>query len=294
MQYRKSGRMTTAKRVLTVLALVAYGAVLIKVMVFKDVPTIHLGVMMLNFSGTDGGHPPNFVPFKTIGPYLLGANGLIIAGINLVGNIIFLVPIGVLAAIAHARMMWRRLLAVAIVAGLTIEALQVVLQVGIFDIDDVILNALGVVIGYSTFVILDNWMRARKYARIGVAVVSVAMAAALAVYVVYPKGGQPMLPAAQQTSGVGAGGSRPDLCGGTGGTGQIVAIGSHELTIKRNDGVMQTLKLTDHTVIKTPAGEASESDLKTGDRVTLVVLDRSTASTVLVCDTPSSTHRSMD
>src|SRR4051812_14806050 len=85
-----------ALRALASILLFVYSAILIRVMVFKDVPTLQVGGLMLDFSGTDGGHPANFVPFKTIGPYLFGNYGLLIAGINLVGNIIFLVPVGFL------------------------------------------------------------------------------------------------------------------------------------------------------------------------------------------------------
>jgi len=84
------------KTVLSTFLLIAYCAILIKVMVFKDIPPIRVGSLILNFAGTNAGHGPNFVPFKTILPYLLGFKGWIIAGINLVGNIALLVPIGFL------------------------------------------------------------------------------------------------------------------------------------------------------------------------------------------------------
>jgi PBP1b-binding outer membrane lipoprotein LpoB len=79
-----------------------------------------------------------------------------------------------------------------------------------------------------------------------------------------------------------------DLCGGTGGNGQIVSVGNNEFTMKRNDdGSEQIIHLTDRATIKTSAGSASLSDLKIGYRVTLVGgpnPDGSfTADTVVVC-----------
>ncbi len=79
-----------------------------------------------------------------------------------------------------------------------------------------------------------------------------------------------------------------DLCGGTGGNGQIVSVGNNTFTIKRSgDGSEQTINLTSPATIETSAGPASLSDLKTGDRVTLVGgpnPDGSfTADTVVVC-----------
>src|SRR5919108_5650462 len=62
-----------------------------------------------------------------------------------------------------------------------------------------------------------------------------------------------------------------DLCGGTGGNGQIVSVGKNEFTMKRNDnGSDQIIHLTDRATIETSTGSASLSDLKIGYRVTLI------------------------
>src|ERR1051326_2089192 len=114
------------KRVMAAVLLIAYCAILIKVMVFKDIPPIRIGSLILNFAGTNAGHGPNFVPFKTIGPYLLGYNGWIIAGINLVGNIALLVPIGLLAPLLYRNMTWKKALALGVAAGLSIEGMTTV------------------------------------------------------------------------------------------------------------------------------------------------------------------------
>ncbi len=79
-----------------------------------------------------------------------------------------------------------------------------------------------------------------------------------------------------------------DLCGGTGGKGQIVSVGNNSFTIKRNDnGNSQIIHLTGQATIKTSTGPIPASDLKTGERVTLVGgpnPDGSfTADTVVVC-----------
>ena len=80
-----------------------------------------------------------------------------------------------------------------------------------------------------------------------------------------------------------------DLCGGTGGNGQIVSVGNNEFTMKRNDdGSDQVVHLSSQAIIKTSAGSVSLSDLKVGYRVTLVGgpnPDGSfTADTVVVCN----------
>ena len=80
-----------------------------------------------------------------------------------------------------------------------------------------------------------------------------------------------------------------DLCGGTGGNGQIVSVGDNEFTIKLDaDGSDMVVHLTGQATIKTSAGPASLSDLKIGYKVTLVG-DRNpdgsfTADTIVVCN----------
>jgi glycopeptide antibiotics resistance protein len=265
------------KHVIPLLILIVYIGILIKIMVFKDIPAIHIGTLVLNFGGIDASHPANFVPFKTIVPYILGYKGWIIAGINLIGNIILLVPVGFLVPFIYSNITWKKSLIIAILAGLTIETMQVVLHVGIFDIDDVMLNALGVMIGYWKFNILMGWIRAKKYKTIVITGLAV-IAALIALYcaVVYP------MTHHRINSGAGLESDRlnngekgvsmsNDLCGGTGGIGPIVSIGDNTLTVnKRKDGKDQIVNLTKHTTIKTQEGSGSVSNLKIGDNVTLV------------------------
>ena len=77
-------------------ALLAYSAILVRFVVFKAMPTIHIGHLMLRFSGTHSG-PGNYIPLKTIVPLLIGRGNHLIATVNLVGNIVPFMPIGLLA-----------------------------------------------------------------------------------------------------------------------------------------------------------------------------------------------------
>ncbi len=63
-----------------------------------------------------------------------------------------------------------------------------------------------------------------------------------------------------------------DLCGGTGGNGQIISIGKNTITMKRKNGRSQIIHLANQVTIKISAGSASASlsDLKIRDRITLV------------------------
>jgi glycopeptide antibiotics resistance protein len=255
------------KRVVATILLIAYAAVLIKVMVLKDLPLITVGHIMLNFGGIDAGHPANFVPFRTIVPYLFGFKGLIIAGINLVGNIILLVPVGFLIPIVWRSVTWKSSLILSIVSGMLIELLQVALHVGIFDIDDVILNALGVMIGFWLYLVFVRLM-ASKFKAATIVIIALLIAAALYGIAINPKirlSPSPAVSLKGSQSNLG-----DDPCGGTGGIGLITHVEGNAFTIQRNAGNRHPVYLATPVQIVTPAGTGTTSDLKTGDRVTLV------------------------
>ena len=279
------------KRLIATVLLIGYGVMLVKIMVFKDLPVIRVGQIMLNFAGTDGGHPPNFVPFTTIVPYLFGYKGLIIAGINLVGNIVLLVPVGLLLPFVFPIISWKRSFLLALASGLVIEIMQTALHVGIFDIDDVILNAFGVMIGFTASIVLMKWVRQRNYQKIfGAMVACLAVFGVFYATVIYPISHQGVAPS------VDANGDR-DLCGrdrqrgilgdGTGGKGQSVSVPDNSCMMSRNAGIDQRVELSDRARIETSAGSVSFASLKVDDRVTLVGgpnPDGSfTADTVVVC-----------
>jgi len=136
-------------------AFIAYGALLVRIVVFKAIPIVHLGHLRLKFNGTHTG-PGNFTPFKSIWPLLSGQTNHLIAMVNLVGNIVPFMPIGFLAPYIYRRMTWRRSIILAIATGLTMEIMEVVFRVGIFDVDDIILNASGVMMGYWVFAMFNR------------------------------------------------------------------------------------------------------------------------------------------
>jgi len=141
------------KRIIPTCILIAYSAILIRIVVFK-IGVIKIGHLRFKFTDRVIGKP-NFLP------YLRGEHGWFIAVINLVGNIALFVPIGFLTPFVYLKMTWQKSLMLAVAAGLAIEGIEAVFNIGIFDIDDVILNALGVMIGYWVFAMLTKRMRHR-------------------------------------------------------------------------------------------------------------------------------------
>jgi glycopeptide antibiotics resistance protein len=75
------------------------------------------------------------------------------------GNFIPFLPIGLLAPLVSQSISWQKALILGVVTGLTFEVMEVIFQVGIFDVDDLMLNAFGVVAGYGVFLMFRLWLR---------------------------------------------------------------------------------------------------------------------------------------
>lgn len=134
-----------------------YSLVILKLALFRT-SVIRTKWVLINVADSSINHS-NFVPLKTILPYLLGEPTWRVAIINLVENIILFVPIGLLLPFVYTKMTWQKSFGVAALTGLFIETMEVVLGAGIFDIDDVLLNGLGIMIGYWAFVILVKFFK---------------------------------------------------------------------------------------------------------------------------------------
>lgn len=139
------------KRFVVGVVLVLWSALLIRFIVFKAIPVIHIGHRHYRFGGRYHTGPANLVPFRTIGPQLVGRGNGLIAKVNLFGNILPFLPVGFLLPLIYREMTWPKAIALAVGTGLLMEVLESVFRVGIFDVDDVILNALGVLTGYALF-----------------------------------------------------------------------------------------------------------------------------------------------
>jgi glycopeptide antibiotics resistance protein len=91
----------------------------------------------------------NIVPFSTIMQYLSREMGIHSIMVNLAGNIVAFMPMGFLLPLAFKGMKkFSRVITVSIFATVLIETLQYLTSSGISDVDDIILNLLGSVLGY--------------------------------------------------------------------------------------------------------------------------------------------------
>lgn len=107
-------------------------------------------VASLTLVGHGGSGPRNLVPLRTIEDYL--SDGQLPVGIrvrNLAGNLVLLAPLGLALAVATAWRVGRVVLGLVAVSA-SIEVWQLAAATGrSVDVDDVILNTVGGIAGWS-------------------------------------------------------------------------------------------------------------------------------------------------
>ncbi len=134
---------------------VVYIVLLILILVFKiSQPEMFEGIIHRLKTGehVTFAEPNNIVPFKVIGEYLSNVQTLNDwFAKNLIGNIVVFIPIGFLVPLFLKRNRIWHVAIVGIVVSVFIEILQSLLAVGRADIDDIILNTIGLLIGFGIY-----------------------------------------------------------------------------------------------------------------------------------------------
>lgn len=104
----------------------------------------------------------NLTPFLEIRRFwnyreILGVKAVFI---NLAGNILAFVPFGAILPVISRRFRgFFRVMLLGFFFSLLVECTQLVTRVGTFDVDDLMLNTLGAVIGYLFFTLCDRIRR---------------------------------------------------------------------------------------------------------------------------------------
>lgn len=113
-----------------------------------------------NYEIRQGWEHANTVPFRTIRLFSSGRVSSEYSYMNIGGNIIGFLPLGILLPLAlpFAKKWWRLLLTVFCIS-LLFELCQLITGIGVFDVDDLILNSFGGVIGYCFYAIARRLMR---------------------------------------------------------------------------------------------------------------------------------------
>ncbi len=139
------------KKYAIIILFVAYLILLTKIIVFKYPIDISL-VQRYEISAWQWLVSGNYVPFKTILNYIGGNPTWVVATRNLEGNIIPFIPLGFFIPLLYNHpLTWKYVLVAAFLLSLALESTQVLLRAGVFDIDDIILNVLGAIVGYGVY-----------------------------------------------------------------------------------------------------------------------------------------------
>lgn len=133
---------------------VVYILLLLKVIVFK-MPLWQMKEIIDTWTGDviwEGMDRANFVPFKTIRMYWrYWGRGLNSFG-NLVGNVVVFIPLGYLLPRIYRRAQNIFLcMGLALLFVVLIEVFQLLSALGSFDVDDIILNCGGALLGFIFF-----------------------------------------------------------------------------------------------------------------------------------------------
>ena len=124
-------------REILTLFFIVYILCLFQVVTFQDI----------NSFGTN-----NFIPFKEISRYTLGSRLFIK---NIIGNMIMFVPYGFFTGVYVKKSNWKSSFLLILIASIAIESTQ--LAIGrVFDVDDILLNIIGGMIGYLLYYLLNK------------------------------------------------------------------------------------------------------------------------------------------
>ena len=99
--------------------------------------------------------PPriNCIPFRNIIDYEIRREAVI----NIIGNICLFIPTGILLPILYRRLdSFRKVILTGAGLSLVIEIIQLLLPNSVTDIDDLMLNTLGVAIGYGIYTLVKS------------------------------------------------------------------------------------------------------------------------------------------
>lgn len=143
--------------------LIIYLVVLFKVILIKYYPLNYIFNEMITNIGFNNLKTSlscgNFIPFKTVVDYLVNKENLSILIIkdNILGNVIAFIPFGFLMClIFNNSIRLKNVFKATFSLSLLLEGLQLITGLGIFDIDDLILNTFGGVIGLLIYRLIKN------------------------------------------------------------------------------------------------------------------------------------------
>lgn len=167
---RRKGIFSSWKREFSLFILVLYLAAVLKITIIPDITFMWLPDEKRFLFQTSVGsvRTPNLIPFRTVIGFIRGETfvneneSVSVILKNLLGNLVLLMPLGTLLPILFGRL---KKLSIVVACGSALASVIEVIQffIGrVADIDDVILNSVGVLIGYIVYQIYERKSRITK------------------------------------------------------------------------------------------------------------------------------------
>ncbi|WP_131040994.1 VanZ family protein, partial [Clostridioides difficile] len=126
-----------------------YILMIIRIILFRDVPIYAI------FKGTF--RNVNLIPFYTIYQFIVDSNlDFMKATVNIIENIGIFIPMGIFLPIVCKNLNKKTIIIVIILVSLAFELTQYIFALGSSDIDDVILNSLGGIIGINIYINMNK------------------------------------------------------------------------------------------------------------------------------------------
>lgn len=104
----------------------------------------------------------NLTPFKEIKRFIIYYDqlGPYVVGANLLGNVAVFVPVGIfLPVMFNGKLRFVAVAGAVLMLTIMVELIQLISKVGSFDVDDIMLNTLGGIIGYLMYYV---WKSAKE------------------------------------------------------------------------------------------------------------------------------------
>jgi glycopeptide antibiotics resistance protein len=142
---------------LTWIVFVLYACILLKMILFKRPPSYYVHHFFRNYDRdmiVSNFKRANLIPFTTILLFIKSRLAMRDIVGNLLGNILGFVPFGILVPMLFRQLAnLKSILLAALLLSLALEIIQLILVLGSFDVDDLLLNTIGAAVGYYIYCI---------------------------------------------------------------------------------------------------------------------------------------------
>jgi len=137
---------------------IVYLAVLVNVIILKDGTALVMAKHRTQIPFSQKITQINIIPLvNTIIPYLQGGPSIRISIENLLGNIFAFSPLGFFLPLLFKKCnRLKNTLLVSLIISLLMEVVQLIFSMGACDIDDIILNVFGSLLGFGVYYLFGN------------------------------------------------------------------------------------------------------------------------------------------